>query len=115
MFDVDETTIAPCGHAPCTTLYCVIDWRMQIDAVCFAVSLSAKRLDVKVSYYRVQAGMNAKSILLLLSQDTLSPQDRLANRALCLLHHAPSTLQMQLMQPAPMNFWRQEKYASAHL
>ena len=60
MSDMDETTIAPCGHAPCTTLYCVIHWRMQLDAVCGAVSLSAERFDVKVGYYRVQAGMNVK-------------------------------------------------------
>ena len=60
---MDETTIAPCGHAPCTTLYCVIHWRMQIDAVCFAALLSAKRSDVKVSYYRVQAGMNVQNCI----------------------------------------------------
>ena len=32
--------------------------------------------------------------------------DSHANRPLCLLHHASSTLQMQLMQPAPMNIWK---------
>ena len=63
MFDMAETTIAPCGDAPCTTLYCVIHWRMQIDALCFAVALSAKGFNVKVSYYRVQAGMNVQNYI----------------------------------------------------